>query len=492
METRAVQLWRGAVFEGLSSFAAPEFWRFEAWKQDLALSGEGGPHQTVSELTVRPNGPRLCRRIVPSVTRVLRISRISRLSRAFSALKAVSSEALPSQDAAPAELPRGAHGALAAPGQRWRDSAPAGPWSSGRWQGHADQLPPARDVWRRRGAKAAGPARVQDAQRTDGGAEHGVFRVPHRDVSQRRRQLRPLCDSGHHQGGGEPHQLALDRPGGKGERGQRRGRHGPRRRRQEIQQQTALQSGTAHGSGPTVQVRLTSCQAGEPRDKAQEIDGKRALCRQAQAALRRTMEKYSSSCRLILCGSSLSKVIEPVRSRCLKLRVPLPQHEQVCDVLAAICRKKRLDLPPEFARSLSEHSNRNLRRAILLLEAAYVQSYPFSRDQAVTPLDWEAHIAILAKELSREQTPAKLLRARQMLYELLTNCIPGDVILDKLTQELLKNLDAQLKPEITRWAAFYAHRIAMGSKEIFHLEAFVAKYMAVYKKYINDMFGGDF
>uniref|UniRef100_A0A7R9U8Q8 AAA+ ATPase domain-containing protein n=1 Tax=Pinguiococcus pyrenoidosus TaxID=172671 RepID=A0A7R9U8Q8_9STRA len=216
------------------------------------------------------------------------------------------------------------------------------------------------------------------------------------------------------------------------------------------------------------------------------------LSRQAQAALRRTMEKYSSSCRLILCGSSLSKVIEPVRSRCLKLRVPLPQHEQVCDVLAAICRKKRLDLPPEFARSLSEHSNRNLRRAILLLEAAYVQSYPFSRDQAVTPLDWEAHIAILAKELSREQTPAKLLRARQMLYELLTNCIPGDVILDKLTQELLKNLDAQLKPEITRWAAFYAHRIAMGSKEIFHLEAFVAKYMAVYKKYINDMFGGDF
>jgi replication factor C subunit 3/5 len=53
------------------------------------------------------------------------------------------------------------------------------------------------------------------------------------------------------------------------------------------------------------------------------------LSRQAQAALRRTMEKYTSTCRLILCCSSQSKVIEPVRSRCLGIRVGCPTHDEV-------------------------------------------------------------------------------------------------------------------------------------------------------------------
>ena len=53
------------------------------------------------------------------------------------------------------------------------------------------------------------------------------------------------------------------------------------------------------------------------------------LTRQAQAALRRTMEKYSSSCRIILICNNPSKVIDPVRSRCLGIRVPSPSHDQV-------------------------------------------------------------------------------------------------------------------------------------------------------------------
>ena len=53
------------------------------------------------------------------------------------------------------------------------------------------------------------------------------------------------------------------------------------------------------------------------------------LSRQAQAALRRTMEKYSASCRLILCCNNQSKVIDPVRSRCLGIRVPAPTHDDV-------------------------------------------------------------------------------------------------------------------------------------------------------------------
>lgn len=72
---------------------------------------------------------------------------------------------------------------------------------------------------------------------------------------------------------------------------------------------------------------------GKPSGKAafktvvlMEVD---RLSRQAQAALRRTMEKYASSCRLILCCNSQSKVIEPVRSRCLGIRVAAPTEDEV-------------------------------------------------------------------------------------------------------------------------------------------------------------------
>lgn len=53
------------------------------------------------------------------------------------------------------------------------------------------------------------------------------------------------------------------------------------------------------------------------------------LTKDAQHALRRTMEKYMSTCRIILCSTSTSKVIEPIRSRCLAVRVPLPSTEEV-------------------------------------------------------------------------------------------------------------------------------------------------------------------
>ena len=53
------------------------------------------------------------------------------------------------------------------------------------------------------------------------------------------------------------------------------------------------------------------------------------LSKQAQAALRRTMEKYASTCRLILCCESPSKLIGPLQSRCLGVRVAAPSVDEV-------------------------------------------------------------------------------------------------------------------------------------------------------------------
>ena len=54
------------------------------------------------------------------------------------------------------------------------------------------------------------------------------------------------------------------------------------------------------------------------------------LTKDAQHSLRRTMEKYTTTCRLILCCNSTSKVIPAIRSRCLGVRVAAPTVDEVC------------------------------------------------------------------------------------------------------------------------------------------------------------------
>ena len=107
------------------------------------------------------------------------------------------------------------------------------------------------------------------------------------------------------------------------------------------------------------------------------------LSRQAQNALRRTMETATASCRLILCGNSTTKIIEPLRSRCLCVRVGAPSIEETVAVLDAVATAEGLVLPPSLARKIATKASRNMRRAILALEACKVAHYPFADDQDV-------------------------------------------------------------------------------------------------------------
>lgn len=213
------------------------------------------------------------------------------------------------------------------------------------------------------------------------------------------------------------------------------------------------------------------------------------LSKEAQHSLRRTMEKYSSACRLIMCCNSASKVIEAVRSRCLNIRISAPSKEEIVKVLQYIGKKEGLQLPIGFATRIAFHANRNLRRAILSLEACKVHQYPFTENQPVQTTDWEQYIVEIASDIVNEQSPKRLFQVRGKLYELLINCIPPEIVLKRLLLELMKKLDSELKHEVCHWAAYYEHRMQLGQKAIFHLEAFVAKFMSIYKKFLIATFG---
>jgi len=209
------------------------------------------------------------------------------------------------------------------------------------------------------------------------------------------------------------------------------------------------------------------------------------LTKEAQHALRRTMEKYMSTCRLILCCNSTSRVIPAVRSRCLGVRVPAPSVDQVAAILKAACKEEGLSLPQELAQRLANRSQRNLRRALLMCETTYVAHYPFAADQEISEPDWEVFLRETARMAAQQQSVERVVAVRDRLYELLCHCIPADVIFRGLLKEVLAVCDEQLKPVVVGMAAELEHKMNLGDKQIFYLEAFVVKFMAEYKRYLD-------
>ncbi len=223
------------------------------------------------------------------------------------------------------------------------------------------------------------------------------------------------------------------------------------------------------------------------------------------------MEKYSPNLRLILLANSTANIIAPIRSRTLLVRVPAPSEGEICEALERSARKENWAVQKGLNERIARESGRNLRRALLIFESVHAQKYVlpppasdfllggmytdgfFLTSEKVTdstpvlPPDWEALISQVASEIMAEHSPARILQVRAKLYDLLTHCIPPTTILKTLTFKLIPMIDDALKADVIKWSAFYEHRIRMGTKVIFHLEAFVAKFMRIHEEYLMSM-----
>ena len=113
--------------------------------------------------------------------------------------------------------------------------------------------------------------------------------------------------------------------------------------------------------------------AAKQRFKVVVINEADHLTRDAQAALRRTMEKYSPNLRLILLANSTSNIIAPIRSRCLLVRVAAPTEDEIKEVLATVGKKEKLNSDTGLEARIAKDCGRNLRRALLMFEAVHAQ-----------------------------------------------------------------------------------------------------------------------
>ncbi len=110
------------------------------------------------------------------------------------------------------------------------------------------------------------------------------------------------------------------------------------------------------------------------------LDEADALTPDAQAALRRTMEKYSRTCRFILSCNYSSKIIDPIQSRCAVFRFKPLEEEELEARLRYIAEKEGKNIEDVALKAIYFVSGGDMRRAINVLQMSAAISDTITED----------------------------------------------------------------------------------------------------------------
>ncbi|MFP4545454.1 MAG: replication factor C small subunit [Methanomassiliicoccales archaeon] len=100
------------------------------------------------------------------------------------------------------------------------------------------------------------------------------------------------------------------------------------------------------------------------------LDEADALTPDAQAALRRTMERYSRICRFILSCNYSSKIIDPIQSRCAVFRFRPLHSEEVAEYLRWIAEREGVSVTDDAVDALVHVAQGDMRKAVNSLQVA--------------------------------------------------------------------------------------------------------------------------
>jgi len=197
----------------------------------------------------------------------------------------------------------------------------------------------------------------------------------------------------------------------------------------------------------------------------------------AQAALRRMMERYSDHARIILIANDESKIIKPIKSRCATLRFNPIKPYDVWKHLKRILKLEAINktLPVNFVEALYGEKHGDLREIINTVQVmveADVELTPknlsnFLGRPDVTDIREIVSLALkgdfkVAWETARENFWIKGWTARQVLEEV-SRCL----------FELVP--DSELQVKVAEALGEYERAMWLGSSEEIQLQAFLAR-----------------
>lgn len=215
-----------------------------------------------------------------------------------------------------------------------------------------------------------------------------------------------------------------------------------------------------------------------PRDipfKTLILDEADNMTAPAQQALRRTMEKYTKNCRMILICNYSNKIIPPIQSRCVVFRFSSLNNDDIKERIKYIAKQEKITLVPNGLNALVNVSRGDCRRAINYLQSCGTISKKIDQDLVFrvageVPSDKIMEILQTAIE-GQLQLSIKLLKDLIKEYGL-----SGRNIIKNIHREIYKlNVSEDLKIELTKLLAEFEYRLSQGGTEEIQLQALLAK-----------------
>ena len=207
------------------------------------------------------------------------------------------------------------------------------------------------------------------------------------------------------------------------------------------------------------------------------LDEADALTREAQQALRRTMENFTNTCRFILSCNYSSKIIDPIQSRCAIFRFKLLEKKDIDKRIKKIAEFEKLAINDEALVALYEASEGDCRRVINLLQATASISPNITKDLVNTivssakPKDIKV---VLEYALSGD-----FLNSRDKLLDImLKEGLSGQDIIKAIQKEVWNlQIEPEIKVKLTEKTGEIEFRLVEGSDEFIQLESLLASFV---------------
>jgi replication factor C small subunit len=215
---------------------------------------------------------------------------------------------------------------------------------------------------------------------------------------------------------------------------------------------------------------------GEIPFKVMILDEADNMTSDAQQALRRTMERFTETCRFIMCANYSGKIIEPIQSRCAPFRfsyLPRKEHDTYLNVIA---EKESVELLSDGLEAIFEVCGGDLRRAINTLQAAASTCKPVDA-KVVYSITGKATPADVQKML-KTAIDGDFIEAREQLRDMIQKYgVAGTDIIRQIHTELFRSssIPEPWKVKLAEIAGEIDYRLVEGADEEVQLSALLAR-----------------